>query len=136
MCVPDAAGNVFVWAHPGGQLVHFLPALNELVLSLAFTVNTDALVTATWQKASVSCLTKPTVDDVLAMWMGSSYELSACTEITRQLLRAYPSLPNNVVCPLTTSAAGNARHSLQYLSRLLLVIREPEGSWEPEGSCC
>lgn len=75
MCVPDAAGNVFVWAHPGGQLVHFLPALNELVLSLAFTVNTDALVTATWQKASVSCLTKPTVDDVLAMWMGSSYKV-------------------------------------------------------------
>lgn len=110
--MPDASGNVFVWGLPSGQLVHFLPALNEQVHNLAFTARTDAIVTVCGQRVAVSWLIRPSVDDLLAVWMSSSYPVSACTEVTRQLLIAYPSLPNNTVRPLDCAlSASNYQES-------------------------
>ena len=83
-----------VWNTQHSQLLHVMLHHREPTTSLEFGSTSDVLVSSSLKHVVAAMLIKPTVEDVMTLWLDADRSPDLNAEVTSQLLASYPTLPN------------------------------------------
>jgi hypothetical protein len=101
----DESGSCTVWDTDTCKAVYYFPFHGRPLVSVAFNSSTEWLVCVSDTAIRCDWLAAPSVEDVLDIWLNDNKPIADRVALTRNLLCAYPHLPNTKVLPWSSSTA-------------------------------
>jgi hypothetical protein len=125
-CSADEQGNCIVWDSETRKAVHYFPLHGRPLLSVAFNSSSEWLACVSASAICCKWLAAPSPEDVLDLWLDGTKVNANSVALTKDLLDAFPHLPNTKVLPIIEcQAKSNVSMNLNLQSWRQVFLQRP-----------